>query len=85
MPLTTPDWLAHHDCRLEPAGSEKSYLVLIDNKPQYLLVPIPLGGKVGCAVTQTINGKRLDGGGTYPTQEDAIHGGLEDLRKALGW
>jgi hypothetical protein len=83
--LTTPDWLARHDCKLEVEANGQSYLVLLANKPQYLLVPIPLGDQFGCAVTQTINGRRLDGNGTYPSPEDAVRGGLEDLRKALGW
>jgi hypothetical protein len=83
--LTTPDWLARHDCKLEPEGDGRSYLVLLDQKPQYLLVPIPLADKFGCAVTQTINGRRLDQGGVYSGIDDSIRGGLEDLRQALGW
>jgi hypothetical protein len=85
MALTTPDWLARHDCKLEAGTDGQMYLVMLDREPQYLLVPIPLAGKLGCSVTQTINGRRLDGGGTYPTIEDAVRGGLEDLRQALGW
>ena len=45
----------------------------------------PAGGKHACKVTQTINGKRLDNGTTYPTLEEAARGGLDDLRKAMGW
>jgi hypothetical protein len=85
MALTTPEWLARHDCFLEAGPEGKTYLVLFGHEPQYQLVPIPLDGKFGCAVTQTINGRRLDGGGTYATMEEAVAGGLEDFRKALGW
>jgi hypothetical protein len=85
MALETPTWLAKHDCKLEATANGEEYLVQFDKKPQYLLVPIPLGGKFGCSVTQTINGRRLDGGATYSSPEDAIRGGLEDLRQALGW
>jgi hypothetical protein len=70
---------------LEAEAGGKSWLVMLDHKPQYLLVPVPLKGQHGCCVTETINGRRLDGGGTYPSVEDAVRGGLEDLRKALGW
>jgi hypothetical protein len=62
-----------------------TFLVLIGRKPQYMLKLLPLGGKHGCNVTQTINGRRLDAGGTFSTVDEAILGGLEDLRKALGW
>jgi hypothetical protein len=60
-------------------------MVLLGKEPQYLLIPVPIAGRFGCAVMQTINGKRLDGTGTYPTEDEALRGGLEDLRKALGW
>jgi hypothetical protein len=70
---------------LEAGRDGQTYLVLLAGEPQYLLVPIPIAGKFGCAVMQTINGKRLDSGASYPSQEEALRGGLEDLRKALGW
>jgi hypothetical protein len=82
---TTPEWLTRHDGKLVPAWDGKSYLIMIGNKPDYQLAAIPLVGKFGCAVKETINGRRLDGGGAYPSLEEAIRGGLEDLRKALGW
>jgi hypothetical protein len=85
MALTTPDWLARHDCTLEAGAGGQSYLVRLAGKPQYLLVPVPLAGQYGCSVTQTINGRRLDRGGSFPTIEDTLRGGLEDLRQALGW
>jgi hypothetical protein len=50
-----------------------------------LLVPFPVAGKHGCIVEQTVNGKRLESKNTYASQEEALRGGLEDLRKALGW
>jgi hypothetical protein len=62
-----------------------TWLVLLNGEPQYRLAPDPAAGKWGCDVTQTNNGRRLNSGGTYPTLEDALRGGLEDLRKALGW
>jgi hypothetical protein len=82
--LKTPEWLARHNGALQERGDGK-WLVLLGNEPQYLLVPVPLTGRFGCAVTQTVNGKRLDSGGVHPTVEEAVSGGLEDLRKALGW
>jgi hypothetical protein len=85
MPSTTPDWLARHGCSLASGVDHISCLVMLANQPQYRLMPIPLRNSFGCSITQTINGKRLDGGGTYPTVDEAIRGGLEDLRKALGW
>jgi hypothetical protein len=85
MAVATPDWLSLHGCSLHPAFDNHSYLVTLGDKPQYLLKPVPLEGKFGCTVTQTINGKRLDSGAAHPTIAEALRGGLDDLQKALGW
>jgi hypothetical protein len=85
MAVTTPDWLAQHAGRLLASKDGHSWLVFLGDEPQYMLVPTPAKGKFSCRVSQTVNGKRLDGDGTYPTLEDAARGGLEALRKALGW
>jgi hypothetical protein len=83
--VTTPDWLAKRGGVLQPSSTGSSWLVLLDNSPQYRLVSVPAAGKYGCEVIETVNGRRLERNGTYPCREDAIRGGLEDLRKALGW
>jgi hypothetical protein len=85
MSVTTPDWMTRHGGELRPSQDGRSWLVYLDGGPQYLLMAVPAGGKFGCRVSQTVNGKRLDGAATYPTLEDAARGGLEDLRQALGW
>ena len=85
MTVTTPHWLVKRNGTLRQAASGNFWLVLVDDKPLYRLVPIPVAGEYGCEVTQTVNGKRLDSGNAYPTADEALHGGLEDLRRALGW
>jgi hypothetical protein len=83
--VVTPDWLAKRGGALQRSTKPGTWLVLLENSPQYRLVPIPAANEYGCEVTQTVNGRRLDGTGTYSSLEDALRGGLEDLRKALGW
>jgi hypothetical protein len=83
--VTTPDWLAQHGGRLLQSKDGHSWLVYLGDEPQYLLMPVPAKGKFTCRISQTINGRRLDGAGVYPSVEEAVRGGLEDLRKALGW
>jgi hypothetical protein len=83
--VATPDWLAKRGGMLQPSTQVGTWLVSLDGSPQYRLVPVPAAGKYSCQVTQTVNGRRLEGSGTYPSIEDAIRGGLADLRKALGW
>jgi hypothetical protein len=85
MAVTTPTWLTQHDGTLRVGEEGKSASVYFAGALQYLLVPVPAKGKYSCRVIQTINGKRLDGSNTYASAEDAIRGGLEDLRQALGW
>jgi hypothetical protein len=83
--VTTPDWLAQRGVHLQQSKNGLSWLVYLDKELQYLLMAVPVKGRFGCRITQTINGNRLDGGATYPSIEAALRGGLEELRQALGW
>lgn len=85
MPVSAPDWLAKRGGELRQAPDRQSWVVCFDGQPQYRLRPLPAAGKHGCEVEQLINGKRLEGKSTYPSADDAVRGGLEDLRKTLGW
>jgi hypothetical protein len=85
MAVTAPPWLTAHEGSLQPSTDGHAWMVMFAGRPLYLLVPVPAKGKFACQVTQTNNGRRLDGPGTYATEEEAVRGGLEDLRKALGW
>jgi hypothetical protein len=83
--MTTPEWLALHGGELRPSKDGKSATAYLGGEPQYLLMLAPVAGKYGCKVVQSVNGKRLDGAAAFPSPEAAFQGGLEDLRKALGW
>ncbi len=83
--MTPPDWLAQHGGNLKLASDGRTWHVLFGAEPQYALWTTPVAGKFGCAVRQNNNGRRLEGVAAYPTPDDALRGGLEDLRKALGW
>lgn len=84
MALTTPDWLARRG-ELRPDVGGRSWVVFFDGAPQYRLEPVPVQGKHGCTIMQTINGKRVESPSVAATPEDAVRAGLEELRKALGW
>ncbi len=85
MTVAAPEWLTLRRCELHVSQNGHSWTVYLNGEPQYTLVPVPAGGRYSCNVTQTNNGKRLDTGGVHATLEEAARGGLEDLRKALGW
>ena len=85
MPVATPEWLKTRGAELHASKDGHTWTVSFAGLPQYLLEPLPAGGKLTCRVTQTINGKRLEGPGSYATREDALNGGLTDLRNVLGW
>jgi hypothetical protein len=78
------DWLARHGCELRSL-LDASTLVLLDGSPQYKLVAVPAKGKFTCAITQMVNGRRIDKGVVYPDASSAIAGGLDELRQDLGW
>lgn len=85
MALTAPEWLTNRGGALRLASDGLSWVVFFADAPQYLLRPIPAAGKHACEIEQLINGRRLESGNSYPIPEDAVRGGLEDLRKTLGW
>ncbi len=85
MALGTPDWLARRGGRLAASTLPSTWLVFLGDEPQYRLRPFPVSGKFGCQISQTVNGRRLDGPETWASPDDAVSGGLEQLRQALGW
>lgn len=85
MTLATPPWLAQRGGACKVASDGKTWFVMLGNQPQYSLVEVPVDGKHGCAIRQTINGRRVASPATYATIEQALAGGLEEVRKTLGW
>lgn len=85
MAVTAPDWLSSRGGSILESRDGHSWSVHLRGEPQYLLEPLPAQGKFSCRILQTINGKRLDGGGTWASHEEALKGGLEELRNSLGW
>jgi hypothetical protein len=85
MTLTPPSWLTQRGGELHCGNDGRSCSVHFAGQLQYVLVPIPAKGQHACRITETINGRRLESGKTYPTVEQAFQGGLEDLRAKLGW
>jgi hypothetical protein len=83
--VTTPEWLTQRGGELKQSSDKHSLSIYFAGQPLYLLLPLPAKGVFSCRITQTNNGKRLDGAATYPTWEAAASGGLEELRKTLGW
>jgi hypothetical protein len=83
--ISAPEWLKKHGGDVRLSNDQRYWVVYVAGGPQYLIRPIPAAGKHAVEVEQSVNGKRLEGKETYPSEESAIQGGLEDLRKALGW
>jgi hypothetical protein len=84
-PANVPDWLKLRQGELKPSKYGSTWTVYFAGEPLYLLEPVPAQGKFACRVSMTNNGKRLDRGGVWASRAEAIKGGLEDLREAMGW
>lgn len=84
-PVPTPDWLARHGGELHYGKDPSSCSVYFAGALQYVLLPVPARGQYACRITETVNGRRLESSTTYPTVIEAYRGGLEDLRRHLGW
>ena len=85
MALTIPAWLQQRGGHLELASDGKTWVMWFDGRANYSLEAVPVKGKFGCKISQTINGHRVPSEGTCATADAAVAGGLDDLRKALGW
>ena len=81
-----PDWLILRAGSLKPGVRPETQFVLVGGQPLYKLEVRPATGKFTCAISNTVNGKRLDDGTiTYPGTQEAFTGGLDQLRAKLGW
>ena len=84
--LPVPDWLKIRDGGLKPGIRPETCFVMVGGQPLYKLEVRPAAGAYTCAVSETVNGRRLDDARTtYPSADAARDGGLEQLREALGW
>ena len=83
--MTVPDWLTQRGGDVKLGSDGETWFVLVAGQPNYSLVTVPVAGKFGCAIRHTINGARIESTGTYASKDEAIAGGLDGLRKALGW
>ena len=80
------DWLAKRGGVLERGVNAETRFVLIDGAPLYKLEVRPAEGRFTCAVTDTASGRRLDSAdATVGAFDEALAGGLEQLRERLGW
>jgi hypothetical protein len=84
--MTVPDWLQTRGGALKAGVRPETTFVVLEGTPQYKLEVRPAAGTFACAVSNTVNGKRLDDPkATYADAPGALAGGLEQLRTALGW
>jgi hypothetical protein len=83
--MTTPDWLIQRGGDLKLGSNGHTWYVVVGSEPQYSLVAVPVGGRFGCTLRQTNNGKRIESAGVCSSVDEAIRAGLDDLRTSLGW
>ncbi len=83
--MKAPDWLSQRGGEVKLASDGRSYYVYVDDQAQYRLVAIPVKGKYGCSITQTINGRQIPSSEASESKEGAVSLGLQDLGKYLGW
>ena len=58
--LPVPDWLTLRAGSLKPGVRPETQFVLIGDQPLYKLEVRPATGKFTCAISNTVNGKRLE-------------------------
>jgi hypothetical protein len=85
MALASPEWLTRRGGALKLGSDGQTWFVMLNAQPQFALTVVPVEGKFGSTIKQTNNGHRIANTGVQASPEEAIAGGLEDLRKSLGW
>jgi hypothetical protein len=85
LTVEVPDWLKARDGDLRLSKDGHTLWVYFAGDPHYLVEPLPACGQFAARVTQTENGKRVDAKGPFPTRDAAFRGGLDELRRWLGW
>lgn len=83
--VSAPEWLSRHNATLTASKDGKSWLVHMNRELVYVLALIPVEGKHGIKLMQTINGKQIPVEGAHPSADKAYAAGLEKLRATLGW
>jgi hypothetical protein len=83
--MAPPDWLSRRNGALRLASDGRTWVLYFDGAPQYKLVPTPADGRFSCVLAQMDNGKRIDKGALCASADDALRGGLDELRAFLGW
>ncbi|MBX9677260.1 MAG: hypothetical protein K2X38_00765 [Gemmataceae bacterium] len=83
--MNAPQWLTQRLGSLKLGTDNRTWYVIFDGKPHYKLATIPAGNAFSCSVHQTENGVRIPSEAIQPNSDAALAGGLEDLRKSLGW
>jgi hypothetical protein len=83
--MTPPDWLTQRGGSLKLGSDGRTWFVIFNARPEYSIVATPVAGIFAPTLRQTSNGVRLGSDETHASKEEAIRGGLEELRKALGW
>ena len=83
--METPGWLAQRGGVLKLGNDRKTWFVIFTGQPHYALEAVPAGNRPGCAVRQTVSGQRVPANATFASADEALRGGLENLRQHLGW
>ena len=83
--MNTPDWLRQRGGELKLGSDKTTWFVVFAGKPQYDLVTMPAAGKHSCGIRQTNNGQPVESKGVHASADDALRGGLDDLKTYLGW
>ncbi len=83
--MNTPDWLRQRGGDLKLGSDKATWYVIFAGKPLYDLVTVPASGKHSCVIRQTNNGQLVESKSVHASADDALRGGLGDLKAFLGW
>lgn len=83
--MVTKEWLNKRNAEIRPSANGHSWLLYQGGKFIYMIGALPADGKFTNKIMESNNGNQIQKGKIFESINEALEGGLTELRDHLGW
>ncbi len=83
--MTEPKWLSIRNAEIKTSANGQSWLLYQGGQFLWVIGVIPADGKYSNKIMDSINGKQIQKGMVFGTEQEALESGLLELKAHLGW
>lgn len=83
--MTAPLWLSIRNAEIKPSANGQSWLLYQGGQFLWVIGMLPADGKFSNKIMDSINGKQIQKGNVFETEQESLEGGLLELKDHLGW